>query len=83
MVRVSTHLYLIRMGFKLQSVFRKFGNVKGYWGEVLIVLSYLLFFGYFAYWYVFKPIIIMRLDTSAGYECSPFFQELGLVFLIW
>ena len=83
MVRFYTHIYLMRMGFKMQALFRKYNLTQCYCAEVIIVASYLIFVGYWAYWYCFKPITIAHINASDDYECSPSMQQLAAVLLIW
>ena len=44
-VEVVAHIYLLVMGFKMQQVFREYGHIKGYKGEIFLIVVYLLFYG--------------------------------------
>jgi hypothetical protein len=76
------HVYLLATAFNMQSLFRKFGHVKGYFAEVYVLTLYLVFWGYLGYWYVLKPILVWRLNTS-DYFCTLPMEKAIAIFTLW
>lgn len=63
------HFYLLDMGVKLQRIFRQFGHVEGRSGTVVMFVSYVFYCGFLFYWYIFKPVILLLINTS-DFSCS-------------
>ena len=65
---VCLHVYLICMGVQMQRLFRDFGYIKGYSGEIFIGVTYFLFCGHIAKYFV-MPTVIYLISTS-DFTCS-------------
>lgn len=76
------HIYLLVTVFSMQSLFRKFGHVKGYFAEVYVLTLYLAFWGYLGYWYLLKPFMVWRINTT-DYICSEPMRKAIAVFVLW
>ena len=76
------HFYLLVTVFGMQNVFRKFGHVKGYFAEVYVMTLYLAFYGYLAYWYVLKPLMVWRINTT-DYICTPQMRKAIAILNSW
>lgn len=82
MVRLGTQGYLAVMFYQIQGLFRRFGHIKHYRLEILIVFAYFLFCGYFVYFYVFRPTIVLLINTS-DFECSTLDKYLFVILGVW
>ena len=76
------HIYLLVAVFSMQILFRKFGHVKGYFAEVYVLTLYLAFWGYLGYWYVLKPLMVWRINTS-DYICTLPMKKAIATFTLW
>lgn len=86
-VLVYSHCYLIIMAVKMQRLFRQYGHIKGYCGEILIAICYSMFCFYLSLWYLVQPITIVVINTS-DYECSNLMKSVFMVLysadnLVW
>lgn len=69
-IRVYIHVYLLSMGFKTQQLFRFYGHIQGYWGEIVLLVCYVYFFaGNLLYMHVFEPLLAV-LVNKVNFECS-------------
>ena len=66
----------------MQSFFRRFGKVNGYYGEIFMFAIYVIYFGNPVYWNIFKPTIRLLINTS-DYTCTEFDQVMFAVLLYW
>ena len=86
LVVISTHMYLIAMGFTIQRILREYGFIEGYKGEILLICIYTIhFLSNMIRQFIIMPALLLRIDTSS-YECSHqvtgFMQVLYLTFRV-
>ena len=70
LVCFTAHAYLIDMALRMQTLFRQCGHVKGYYGEILIGLLYLLLLAYLLLQSVAKPLLMVQVYSDETFECS-------------
>jgi hypothetical protein len=63
-------------------LFRSHGHSKGACGEVFIILSFAAYFGFYLYWFVFRPSLLFKLNTSS-YECNENDKNLFRALVDW
>ena len=69
-IRLSVHAYLIKMALINQFLFRLYGHIKGYRGEIFLAIVYSIFvIGGIVYFHVFRPVIGYLINSS-DFECS-------------
>ena len=68
-IRVYAELFLLQMALKMQELFRAHGHVKNKKPRLFIFLCYFIYCGSLVYQYIFKPSVLLRINTS-DYECS-------------
>lgn len=68
-VRIYAELYLLKMVLKMQELFRQHGHIKGNESVMFIFATYFLYFGGIIYQFIYKPSVMLRINTS-DYECT-------------
>ena len=68
-IRLCTHIYLIKMGFGLQQILRGAGLIRGYYGEILMVVTYIIFFLYLFNDHIWRPTLLLIIDLKQQ-DCS-------------
>lgn len=68
-VFVSVDIYLINMGLKTQQLLRRIGHTKGYLGEYLIVILYMLWICHYVRFHILIPSVTY-LVANQEYECT-------------
>ena len=81
-VRMSAHIYLIRIALKMQILLRKSKLASGKSPDVLIICCYCFYCGYLFYWYLLKPSIRLLINVSP-FVCDENLQEILAIFIIW
>lgn len=81
-LRIIVHVYLIKMVLRMQALLRQYNHVKGYSGERLVFIMYIIFCGNLVYWYMFKPVLRLYINTTP-YECTDGVKKLMVVLNIW
>ena len=81
-IRVYAEVFLLRMAFKMQELFRAHGHVKNKWPRLFIFLCYISYCGNLAYQYVYKPSVLLAINNS-DYVCSEPVKLFFSLFLSW
>lgn len=75
-VFILVHIYLIDMAFQQQKLFRQFGHVSGYYGEALVLITYLLIMLAVVAFNILQRIVVF-LISSSDYKCSQTIVDLS------
>ena len=81
-LRLFVHIKLINMALQFQKLLRIYGHVKGYRAEAVFISAYLFFCGNFVYWYIFRPILVLLINTTE-FTCSSADKFLIMIFAWW
>lgn len=71
------------MAFKQQELFRKYEHIEGYRGEKTLMTIYLYFCGTLLYYYILKPIVIVKINADDDFTCSSGLKKLFLFMNVW
>ena len=77
-MRLYAHWYLIKMGLNLQEILYDMGHIKSRNGGLIIVIIYIWFISGQLNWLIFRPVLILLLNTTS-YECSLPIQLLNAI----
>lgn len=77
----AVHGYLVIMSLNMQRIFRKYGQVKGYFAEVIVLTDCFFCMGHLLF-FTSKPILIFFINTL-NYECSSKMSRVMSVLEYW
>ena len=77
-MRLYAHWYLIKMGLNLQEILYDMGHIKSRNRGLIIVIIYIWFISGQLNWLIFRPVLILLLNTTS-YECSLPIQLLNAI----
>ena len=60
---------LFLLTFKTQALFRRFGYIKGYLGEIFFCLLAVPYITFLIFFKAVKPVVIFKIGSS-DYECD-------------
>ena len=81
-VLLSSHVVLLRMGAKIQSILRSYGHIEGYRTQCFCIAMYIVYLGKVLHAAIRKPIILFLVAIS-DFTCSDSIKQISQVFYLW